>query len=91
MSGSGKTGASDAAEPAGIRRWSPVWTTIKTVACVAALSWMAANWISSTDREGLAVLAGRAGAGVIEEPLTTGSLAARAGAARFDPCSMTLR
>lgn len=69
----------------GEKRSSLIGTTIKSVVVIGGLSWFAANWMSTaTDRQGLALLAGRVSRG--EEPTTTGSLGSRAAASRIDPC-----
>lgn len=58
-------------------------TTLKACVAIAALSILAANFLSGgLDRSGLRQLAAGAGDG----PATTGSLPERAAAARLDPC-----
>lgn len=65
--------------------------TLKSVAAVAILSCLAANWLSTTssDRETLSRLAFNASRG-FDDPLTTGSLG-RANSTRLDPCSLPAR
>lgn len=66
-------------------------STIKSVAIVGALSFMAAGWLSSaTDNQTLARLASNASRGR-EDPLTTGSVSSRANSVRIDPCAAPRR
>ncbi len=66
--------------------------TIKSVAIVGALSWLAAGWLSSAvhDQGTLSRLAGNVSRG-FEDPLTTGSIGSRANAAKLDPCAAPRR
>ncbi len=91
MSESSEPNSSSGTASRDVWRPSLIWTTVKLVAVVAGLSWLAANWVSSTDREGLARLAGLAGKGTVEEPSTTGSIAKRANSTKLDPCAMPRR
>lgn len=74
--------------PDGLEQGSLVRTTIKAVLGIAVVSWLAAIWISSSDGEKVARLAGLVGKGAVEEPLTTGSIGGRAGSTRLDPCAL---
>lgn len=66
-------------------------STIKSVAIVGALSFMAAGWLSSaTDNQTLSRLASAASRG-LDDPLTTGAISSRAGAVRIDPCAAPRR
>lgn len=61
-------------------------TTVKSALVVAGLSYVAANWLSSTslDQQGLGRLAFDSTRK--DDPLTTGSIGARANSTRLDPC-----
>lgn len=65
--------------------------TIKTVVFIAGLSYVAANWLSSSaDRQEpsrLATMEGRSPA----DPLTTGAIGMRANGTRLDPCAAPRR
>ena len=66
--------------------------TLKSVAVIAALSFLAANWLSSAslDQGGLSRLASNASRGA-EDPLTTGSIGRLAAGAKLDPCAAPRR
>ena len=67
-------------------------TTAKSVLVIGALSFLAANWLSSVplDQGGMGRLASNVSRGV-EDPVTTGSLGRNAAATRLDPCSTARR
>lgn len=72
-------------------RPSIIASTVKTVAIVGVLSFMAAGWLSSaSDRHTLSRLAANVGQGV-DDPLTTGSIGSRANSTRIDPCAVPPR
>ena len=74
------------------RRPSIVIATIKTVAAVGLLSWLAAGWLSDATRDHATL--GRLAANISrgsDDPLTTGSISRRADATRIDPCTANPR
>lgn len=66
--------------------------TLKSVAIIAGLSWLASGWLASAtrDQDTLARLAQNISRGVTD-PLTTGSLAGKAASSRLDPCAAPKR
>lgn len=67
------------------KRPSLIFTTLKSVAAVATISWLAANWMSAgMDRPALTQLVATVSNGA--DPTTTGSIGSRASATRLDPC-----
>lgn len=73
-------------------RPSLIGSTIKSVAIIGALSYLAAGWLSTVTRDNqtLSRLALNASRG-FDDPLTTGSIAGRANGARLDPCATPQR
>ena len=77
--------------PDGNRRPTLLVNTIKVAAAVALISYVAANWLSSEafDQSGLARLASSRPR--VEDPVSTGSIAASARQTRLDPCAVPPR
>ena len=66
------------------RGLSLIATTVKICLAVAGLSWMAANWLSHSDKQGLAGLIART---TDDGPTTTASIGKRAAQTKIDPCT----
>ena len=66
--------------------------TIKTVAAVGLLSWLAGFWLSSAPHDQLTLsrLATNISRGQLD-PLTTGTIGTRANAPKIDPCAAPKR
>lgn len=74
------------------RRPSIAAATIKTVAAIGLLSWLAAGWLSDATRDHATL--GRLAANIsrgFDDPLTTGSITRRAASTRLDPCTSDAR
>lgn len=65
---------------------SLLMTTLKSVLAIGGISLVAANWVSTrVDQPGLAKVAQDVSRGL--DPITTGSIGAKANATRLDPCT----
>lgn len=73
-------------------RPSILMTTLKSVLSIGLLSWLAGVWLSGVaqDQPTLARLASNVSKGQ-DDPLTTGSIANRAGSTKIDPCALPRR
>ena len=66
--------------------------TVKTVAAIGALSWLAGFWLSGAahDQQTLTRLAANVSRGQVD-PLTNGAIGQRANTTKIDPCAAPKR